>query len=131
MFLDTSAIVEYLTEGPQAALIVDRLDSSATRRITAPTVIFEVCSVITTRKACDVPAARALLTAFLAEMEVTVVPITEETGRLAVEAFARYGKGRGHPAQLNFGDCFSYAACKLAGVPLLYIGRDFARTDLG
>lgn len=44
-------------------------------------------------------------------------------------AFARYGKGR-HPAKLNFGDCFSYAGAKMAGVPLLYVGEDFAETDL-
>lgn len=43
---------------------------------------------------------------------------------------ARYGKGRGHPAQLNFGDCFSYACARAAGVPLLYVGTDFAKTDL-
>jgi ribonuclease VapC len=49
---------------------------------------------------------------------------------LAIDAFARYGKGRGHPAQLNIADCLSYACAKKLGVPLLYKGNDFARTDL-
>jgi len=47
-----------------------------------------------------------------------------------VRAYARYGKGTGHPAQLNFGDCFSYAAAKRVGAPLLYKGADFSHTDL-
>lgn len=47
-----------------------------------------------------------------------------------MDAFSRYGKGRGHPAQLNFGDCVAYALAKAADVPLLYVGKDFAQTDL-
>ncbi|KQP47108.1 MULTISPECIES: type II toxin-antitoxin system VapC family toxin [unclassified Methylobacterium] len=49
--------------------------------------------------------------------------------RLATEAFLRFGKGR-HPAALNYGDCFAYAVAKAAGVPLLFKGNDFSRTDL-
>jgi ribonuclease VapC len=52
------------------------------------------------------------------------------TARLAVKAFADYGKGRGHPAQLNLADCLSYACARAQGVPLLYKGRDFSHTDL-
>jgi len=50
--------------------------------------------------------------------------------RFAVKAFADCGKGRGHPAQLNLADCLSYGCAKAQGVPLLYKGDDFARTDL-
>jgi ribonuclease VapC len=53
------------------------------------------------------------------------------TASLAVQAFADYGKGRGHLAQLNLADCLSYACAKAQGVPLLYKGNDFADTDLG
>ena len=49
---------------------------------------------------------------------------------IAREAHLRYGKGLGHPAQLNFGDCFSYALAKSLDVPLLYKGDDFAKTDI-
>ena len=49
---------------------------------------------------------------------------------VAVDAFNRYGKGRGHPAQLNFGDCLSYAVARSRNLPLLFKGDDFARTDL-
>jgi len=54
-----------------------------------------------------------------------------KTASLAVQAFADYGKGRGHPAQLNLADCLSYACAKAQGIPLLYKGKDFAHTDLG
>jgi ribonuclease VapC len=61
---------------------------------------------------------------------VETVPITREIGDLALQAFEKYGKGRGHKAQLNMGDCFAYACAKSLGVPLLYKGDDFAKTDL-
>ena len=60
-----------------------------------------------------------------------MIPITDEIGRAALDAFDRYGKGRGHPAQLNMGDCFAYGAAMTLGVPLLFKGDDFAKTALG
>jgi ribonuclease VapC len=69
--------------------------------------------------------------ALLDEAGITFVPMDAKTASLAVQAFADYGKGRGHPAQLNLADCLSYACAKALGVPLLYKGKDFAHTDLG
>ncbi len=66
----------------------------------------------------------------LQETNISVIPITPEIGRAALEAFERYGKGRDHPGQLNMGDCFAYACARALGVPVLYKGDDFARTDL-
>ena len=60
---------------------------------------------------------------------VRVLPFDAVQARLAHKAFQKYGKGR-HPAGLNFGDCLSYAAAKSRGARLLYVGEDFARTDL-
>lgn len=57
------------------------------------------------------------------------LPIDAEIGRLALDAFERFGKGR-HKAKLNFGDCLSYATAKRHGLRLLYVGRDFAATDI-
>ena len=79
---------------------------------------------------CSVEKAKRITQDFLAEIGATLVPIGEETGNHAIDAFARYGKGKGHPAQLNLGDCFSYAVAKEQGVGLLYKGDDFLRTDL-
>ena len=61
---------------------------------------------------------------------VAVQPIQPETAHVALEAFARYGKGRGHPARLNLGDCFIYAQAKAGGASLLYKGNDFSKTDI-
>ncbi|WP_244593485.1 type II toxin-antitoxin system VapC family toxin [Methylopila sp. Yamaguchi] len=61
---------------------------------------------------------------------VTVVAFTADHYRLAAEAFQRYGRGRGHPAKLNFGDCMSYAIAKFHNAPLLFKGDDFVHTDI-
>ncbi len=66
----------------------------------------------------------------IARQGIRVEPVTEVQAQLARDAFRTYGKGTGHPAQLNFGDCFSYALAKAMDVPLLYKGQDFARTDI-
>ncbi len=67
---------------------------------------------------------------FLDQTGVAMLVIDDTTASLAVQAFQTYGKGRGHPAQLNMGDCFSHACARQHRVPLLYVGDDFAQTDL-
>jgi len=67
---------------------------------------------------------------FLSAARIRTVPITDKEADLALGAFARYGKGRGHPAQLNMGDCFAYAVAKAHQVPLLFNGDDFDKTDI-
>jgi ribonuclease VapC len=68
--------------------------------------------------------------AFVEDLDAQEVAITPEIGRRALDAGATYGKAVGHPAELNFGDCFAYACAKQLGVPLIYKGDDFAHTDL-
>jgi len=82
------------------------------------------------RKKRDRGQAYAVIDAFLQASGITIEPITHEHGRLALEAHARFGKGTGHPAKLNMGDCFSYAVAITLGCPLLFKGRDFSRTDI-
>ena len=74
--------------------------------------------------------ADASIAATFAEAGIEPVPITDALAQAAVAAFARYGKGRGHPARLNLADCLIYAAAKAADAPLLFIGDDFSRTDI-
>jgi ribonuclease VapC len=74
--------------------------------------------------------ARDFIDALAAMPNLEVVALASPHFRAARDAFERYGKGRGHPAQLNFGDCLSYAVAKVAGVPLLFVGDDFRHTDI-
>jgi ribonuclease VapC len=72
----------------------------------------------------------AVIARFLSEAAIDIVPIEPADTAIAIDAFQRYGKGRGHPARLNLADCLSYACAKRLGLGLLYKGEDFARTDL-
>jgi ribonuclease VapC len=66
----------------------------------------------------------------LEEIGAIVMPFDEQQAHLANEASRRYGKGQGHPAQLNMGDCAVYALAKLLDEPLLFVGNDFSQTDI-
>ncbi len=72
---------------------------------------------------------RTLLSRFLEELDVEVISFGAAHWPAALDAFARFGKGR-HPARLNLGDCLTYAVARLADEPLLCLGDDFAQTDL-
>jgi ribonuclease VapC len=67
---------------------------------------------------------------FVETAAIRVVPVTDSDAETALDAFARYGKGQGHPAQLNLGDCFAYAVARNHRAAMLFKGGDFARTDL-
>jgi len=66
----------------------------------------------------------------VATLAITLEPVTLEQGRIAADANRRFGRGSGHPARVNFGDCFSYALAKATGEPLLFKGDDFGHTDV-
>jgi ribonuclease VapC len=76
------------------------------------------------------PLPRRRLADFVRAVDLLVAPVTEEQARIAIEAYQDFGKGGGHPAQLNYGDCFAYALAKQTGQPLLFKGEDFVHTDL-
>lgn len=61
---------------------------------------------------------------------IEIEPLTPDQARIARQAYRDYGKGSGHPANLNFGDCFSYALARAKREPILYTGDDFVHTDL-
>jgi len=75
-------------------------------------------------------AARGFLDELLTRPRVQCVPFTLAMYHVAGDAFSRYGKGRGHPAGLNYGDCLSYAVAKQLRIPLLFKGDDFIHTDI-
>ncbi len=74
--------------------------------------------------------AQITLEDMIGQPNVTVIPFDVGHFLLAADAFRRFGRGRGHPARLNFGDCLAYAVAKRAVAPLLYKGDDFGQTDL-
>jgi ribonuclease VapC len=127
MFVDTSVIAAILLDESDARALSAQVEAG-TGRLTSSAVRLETCMVLASRR--DVPPLRAqhYFDGLASQMRLTEIPIDERIGRLAVDCFERYGKGR-HPAQLNFGDCLSYACAKAHGARLVYKGGDFAHTD--
>jgi ribonuclease VapC len=129
MFVDASAIVAILTREAEADALADVLES-ARSPITSPIAIFEAALGICRKRHSSVEEAEEDVRQFVETAGVRAVPITEREAETALAAFSRYGKGRGHPAQLNLGDCFAYAAAKNHRTALLFKGEDFAKTDI-
>jgi ribonuclease VapC len=129
MFIDASAIVAILTREPEADALADVLES-ARSPITSPIAIFEAALGICRKRHASVEEAEEDVREFLGVAGVRTVSITEREAETALAAFSRYGRGRGHPAQLNLGDCFAYAMAKNHGTALLFKGEDFEKTDI-
>ncbi len=125
LILDSSAILAVMLAEPGFDRILDRIGAAERVGIGAPTAL-EAAIVLSARWRLD---ARRLLLDFLREAEAEVVPFGVEHFEAALDAFLKYGKGR-HPAALNFGDCLAYAVAEVAGLPLLFTGNDFAKTDI-
>jgi ribonuclease VapC len=125
MVLDSSAIVAIHLRDPGHEWLIGKIDAAEVIVVGAPTLL-ETIMVLNARFSQD---ARPMIFAFLRRLQCEVVPFNEEHLDAAVTAFVRFGRGR-HPAALNFGDCISYAVASVAGLPLLFIGEDFSRTDI-
>jgi ribonuclease VapC len=129
MFVDASAIIAVLTGEPEADMLADRLDE-ARAPITSPVAVFEATLGLCRKRHASVAEALADVQEFLGTAGIRIVPITDKEAETALDASARYGKGRGHPARLNLGDCFAYAMAKNHRMTLLFKGEDFAKTDI-
>src|SRR5205823_4868824 len=129
MFVDASAIVAVLTGEPEADALADALEK-ARSPITSPIAIFEAALGICRKRHASVEEAERDVGEFLELAGVRTAPITDREAHTALAAFSRYGKGRGHPAQLNLGDCFAYAMAKSAQATLLFKGEGFDKTDI-
>jgi ribonuclease VapC len=124
--VDSSAIVAILKLEPDFEILLRRLLQDDERAISAATLLETSVVLRTLDKASASDDALDTLVA----KHLSVRDVTADHVRIAREAHLRFGKGMGHPAQLNFGDCFSYALAKSLDVPLLYKGGDFAKTDI-
>ena len=122
---DTSAFAAILFQEPDAGRYLERLDRAETIHFSTATRV-ELHLVVSSRFGAE---GVVRIQQILAEPKFQTVSVDEKIHRLAVQAFTRFGKGR-HPAGLNFGDLFSYATAKSLGLPLLFKGEDFAKTDI-
>jgi len=129
MFVDASAIVAVLTGEPEADALADRLEAAGSP-ITSAVAVLEATLGVCRKRHASVAEARDDVLEFLRIAGIRTVSIGGAEADTALDAFARYGKGRGHPAQLNMGDCFAYAVAKNHDTPLLFKGDDFSKTDI-
>jgi ribonuclease VapC len=125
LILDTSAILAHLLDEPGAEELENAIASDPVRLMSAANVL-EAALVIESRHG---EAGGRELDIFLHKVGVEIVSVSPDQIDVARGAYRRYGRGR-HAAQLNFGDCFAYALSKTAAEPLLFVGDDFARTDV-
>jgi ribonuclease VapC len=125
MTLDSSALIAILFGEHGHLDLIDRILAADHVRVGAPTLVETSLVFAARRKAAGAGEVEALLR----ELDVTVVPFGEREWRASAEAFFRYGRGR-HKAALNFGDCLAYGTAEAADDALLFVGGDFASTDI-
>jgi ribonuclease VapC len=123
--IDSSAVLAILRGEPGNERLHSKIERADSLAIGAPT-LFETAMVAIARFG---PDGEQMVEQFLEKCEVQVLPFEEPHWRIADQAFERFGKGR-HPAALNYGDCMSYATAHVAAMPLLFVGNDFAQTDI-
>jgi ribonuclease VapC len=126
MILDTSAIVAILQDEPEAEAFVRAIEENRPVRLSAANWL-EAAVVIDGNRS---PVLSRRFDALLREAVVEIEPVTARQAELAREAYRAFGRGSGHPAHLNFGDCFAYALAMERDESLLFKGNDFASTDV-
>jgi ribonuclease VapC len=126
MIIDTSALLAILRDEPEAATYAEAIQRANSRRLSAVSFVEAAVVIDGSRD----PVASRGFDDLLQEAQIVVDPVTEAQARIARDAYRDFGRGSGHPAKLNFGDCFAYALAKITGEPLLFKGKDFAHTDV-
>jgi ribonuclease VapC len=126
VILDTSAIVTLMRREPGYERIAEIIATHPVRFISAGTWL-ELWIVVQRSRQPELAKA---VTRFLDQFTLTIEPVTEAQANIARDAYDRFGRGTGHPAKLNFGDCFAYALAREKNEPLLFVGDDFTHTDI-
>ncbi len=126
MIVDTSALIAVLGNGPERAAFVkaileaDQATISAANHLETALVVDGIRDPVLARR----------LDELIDRLGIGVAAVTPQHVQVARDAYRDFGRGSGHLARLNFGDCFSYALASSTGQPLLFKGQDFAHTDL-
>lgn len=126
MIIDTSALIAILRDESDASAYAQAIEDASERRISAANWLEAAIVIDGSRE----PIASRRFDDLVNESGCIIEPVTEVHVRLARDAYRDFGKGSGHPAKLNFGDCFAYALAKSTGEPLLFKGDDFSHTDV-
>jgi ribonuclease VapC len=122
--VDASAVVAIVQNEPGYERLVAKLAAAHPRHISSVSWVEVTLALMRSYR-----DAAAIADDYMRRTNITIHPIDDRQASLSRAAYLRYGKGR-HPARLNLGDCFSYAAAKSLNAPLLYVGGDFAKTDV-
>ncbi len=126
MIIDSSAIVAIFRNEPEAPAIAYAIETASICRMSAVSFV-ETAAVLNFGRD---PLTSRRYDEMLRSADVIVEPVTAEQAQIARDAYRDFGKGSGHPAQLNLGDCFAYALAKDKDEPLLFKGNDFSHTDV-
>ena len=127
MIVDSSAIIAILKEEPETDRIVGALSGAAEPKRMSAANYLEAAIVVDANRN---PVLSRRFDDLVAQTEIVVEPVTREQAEIARAAYRDFGRGTGHPARLNFGDCFAYALAKTTREPLLFKGDDFSHTDV-
>jgi ribonuclease VapC len=126
VILDSSALIALMRDEPEAAGFAAKIAQASTRRLSAANFVEAAVVIDGSRD----PILSRNFDELLREAQIKIEPVTESQAKLAREAHRDFGRGSGHPAKLNFGDCFAYALAKEKNEPLLFKGEDFRHTDI-
>jgi ribonuclease VapC len=126
MIIDTSVVIAILRDEPEAPSFARTIGMAGEALMSAANFLEAAVVIDGSRE----PVASRRLDDLLREGRIGIEPVTEAQARIAREAYRDFGKGSGHAAKLNFGDCFAYALAKDKHLPLLFKGEDFGQTDI-
>ncbi len=126
MIVDASAILVIVNDEPECVAFLEALSSPGRRYMS---VVNHFEAAIKVDRDPD-PVVRREFDQLVRKSRVELMPVTAEQAAVARAAYRDYGKGSGHPAHLNLGDCFAYALATVTDNPLLYKGNDFVHTDI-
>lgn len=128
MIVDTSAVVAVLTGEPERDELLRQIETGGEEGCRMSVANYLECAVVV--DGCRDPVLSRHLDVLLESLRVELCAVDEEQARVARRAYTDFGRGSGHPARLNFGDCFAYALASTTGEALVFKGEDFTHTDV-